>query len=101
MSLAVVQHEQNCSDTRVEILCLLRKAHSQVQVVASLVESNACCLEILWGLLEVQRALCFAAGQLAADRIEHCLAVAFQTSDSSQQRQSLTEVIDLYALVCR
>lgn len=66
-----------------------------------MVQSDEGCLEVLGELCEVHDALSSVVDRLVADHLEYCFAASFRTLSPARQRQALTEIVSLYALVSR
>jgi DNA-binding FrmR family transcriptional regulator len=101
MSTPVSNEYRTSSSTQAEVLDLLRKVHSQIENIAGMVQSDVYGPEVLWGLYEVQRALCCVVSRLAANEIDQCFSAAVQSSDPFRQQQALSDVVNLYTFVCR
>ncbi len=73
----------------------LRRIEGQVRGVARMIEEERYCIDILTQLRAVRAALVRVEDEVLKDHVEHCVERAITSGDAVEQRQKITELLEV------
>ncbi len=79
-----------------KILARLRRAEGQLAAVRRMVEEDAYCMDIIHQLSAVRGALHRSSHVLLEGHLEHCVAEAFASGDSSARKAKIDELLEAF-----
>ena len=83
------------NDTRNACLKRLSRIEGQVRGVSGMVEDNRYCIDIVTQIAAVRAALKRVEQEVLRDHVAHCVEHAIQSGDRDEQRQKVSELIDV------
>ena len=82
---------------RTAILNRLKRVEGQVRGIASMVEEDRYCIDILQQMQAVKSALSKAEDAVLKNHADFCVAEAIASGDVAEQQEKFGELIDLFA----
>ena len=82
---------------RTAILNRLKRVEGQVRGIASMVEEDRYCIDILQQMQAVKSALSKAEDAVLKNHAKCCVAEAIASGDVAEQQEKFGELIDLFA----
>ena len=73
----------------------LNRIAGQVRGVATMIENDRYCIDILHQITAIKSALAQVESQILKDHAACCVAEAIASGDEAQQRQKFEELVDL------
>ncbi len=83
------------NDTRNACLKRLSRIEGQVRGVSGMVEDNRYCIDIVTQIAAVRAALKRVEQEVLRDHVAHCVEHAIASGDRDEQRQKVSELIDV------
>jgi len=83
------------NETRSACLKRLSRIEGQVRGVSGMVEDNRYCIDIVTQIAAVRAALKRVEQEVLRDHVAHCVEHAIQSGDRDEQRQKVSELIDV------
>ena len=83
------------SESREKSLTRLKRVEGQVRGIARMLEEDRYCIDILTQLSAVKSALGAVEREILKDHSRHCVAHAVDSGDAADQREKLSELIEL------
>ncbi len=80
-----------------KIVTRLRRIEGQVRGIASMVESERYCIDILTQLQAVKAAIARAEDEILKGHAAHCVAEAIQSGNAAEQREKFDELVELFS----
>lgn len=77
----------------------LKRIEGQVRGIASMVEEDRYCMDILTQMQAVKSALAKVENQILKDHAACCVAEAISSGDEVEQRQKFDELVELFGKV--
>jgi len=85
------------NDTKKNCLSRLNRIEGQVRGLASMVESDRYCIDVVNQVQAVVAALKKVEGEILHDHIAHCVEHAIRSGDKKAQRQKVAELVETLA----
>jgi CsoR family transcriptional regulator, copper-sensing transcriptional repressor len=82
-------------DNKRSVLRRLGRIEGQVRGVARMVEEDRYCIDVITQLSAVRAALRRVEEELLRDHVSHCVEHAISSGDKADQRQKISEIIDV------
>jgi len=82
-------------DNKAAVLRRLGRIEGQVRGVSRMVEEDRYCIEIITQLSAVRAALRRVEEEILRDHVAHCVEGAISSGDKADQRQKISEIIDV------
>ncbi|QIB34939.1 metal-sensitive transcriptional regulator [Ancylobacter pratisalsi] len=82
-------------DTRSACLKRLNRVEGQVRGIARMVEDDRYCIDIITQVAAARAALKKVEEEVLRDHLGHCVEHAIASGDPGEQRQKITELIDV------
>ncbi|MFN3856990.1 MAG: metal-sensitive transcriptional regulator [Caulobacter sp.] len=73
----------------------LKRVEGQVRGIQKMVEDDRYCIDILTQLQAVRAALGKVEAELLREHMDHCVAGAFASGDTGEQRRKIDEVLQV------
>ena len=83
------------NETRSACLKRLSRIEGQVRGVSGMVEDNRYCIDIVTQIAAVRAALKRVEQEVLRDHVAHCVEHAIASGDRDEQRQKVSELIDV------
>jgi DNA-binding FrmR family transcriptional regulator len=83
------------NETRSACVRRLRRIEGQVRGLSGMVEDNRYCIDIVTQIAAVRAALKRVEQEVLRDHVAHCVEHAIQSGDRDEQRQKVSELIDV------
>ena len=83
------------NDTRSACLKRLSRIEGQVRGLSGMVEDNRYCIDIVTQIAAVRAALKRVEQEVLRDHVAHCVEHAIASGDRDEQRQKVSELIDV------
>jgi len=83
------------NETRSACLKRLSRIEGQVRGVSGMVEDNRYCIDIVTQIAAVRAALKRVEQEVLRDHVTHCVEHAIASGDRDEQRQKVSELIDV------
>jgi len=83
------------NETRGACLKRLSRIEGQVRGVSGMVEDNRYCIDIVTQIAAVRAALKRVEQEVLRDHVAHCVEHAIASGDRDEQRQKVSELIDV------
>ena len=74
----------------------LKRIEGQVRGITRMLEEDRYCIDILHQMQAVKAALARAESEILKDHASHCVEDAIAFGNSDEQRQKVSELIDLF-----
>jgi DNA-binding FrmR family transcriptional regulator len=87
--------------TRVTVLRRLSRIVGQVRGLASMVENDRYCVDVVTQIAAVRAALHKVEEEILRDHVAHCVADAFASGDKRDQRKKIEELVDTMGRISR
>ena len=88
-------------DTKASVLKRLSRIEGQVRGIAGMVDGDRYCVDVVTQISAVRAALQKAEEEILRDHVSHCVAAAFASGDTADQRNKLEELIDTIGRMSR
>lgn len=82
-------------DNKASVLRRLGRIEGQVRGVARMVEADRYCIDVITQLSAVRAALRRVEEEILRDHVSHCVEHAIASGDQADQRQKISEIIDV------
>jgi CsoR family transcriptional regulator, copper-sensing transcriptional repressor len=82
-------------DNKASVLRRLGRIEGQVRGVARMVEADRYCIDVITQLSAVRAALRRVEEEILRDHVSHCVEHAIASGDKADQRQKVSEIIDV------
>ena len=82
-------------DNKNAVLKRLGRIEGQVRGVARMVEEDRYCIDVITQLSAVRAALRRVEEEILRDHVSHCVEHAISSGDKADQRQKISEIIDV------
>jgi DNA-binding FrmR family transcriptional regulator len=82
-------------DTKSAVQKRLHRIEGQVRGVARMVDEDRYCIDIMTQISAIRAALRRVEEEVLRDHVSHCVADAIKSGDQNNQRQKVTELIDV------
>lgn len=82
-------------DNKAAVLRRLGRIEGQVRGVARMVEDDRYCIDVITQLSAVRAALRRVEEEILRDHVAHCVEGAIASGDKADQRQKISEIIDV------
>ena len=82
-------------DNKTAVLRRLGRIEGQVRGVARMVEDDRYCIDVITQLSAVRAALRRVEEEILRDHVSHCVEHAIASGDKADQRQKISEIIDV------
>jgi CsoR family transcriptional regulator, copper-sensing transcriptional repressor len=82
-------------DYKASVLRRLGRIEGQVRGVARMVEADRYCIDVITQLSAVRAALRRVEEEILRDHVSHCVEHAIASGDQADQRQKISEIIDV------
>lgn len=89
------------SATHKDKLNRLRRIEGQVRGIASMIEEDRYCMDILTQMQAVKSALSKVEDQILKDHAACCVAEAISSGDEAEQKEKFDELVELFGKVKR
>ncbi len=89
------------SATHKDKLNRLKRIEGQVRGIASMVEEDRYCMDILTQMQAVKSALSKVEDQILKDHAACCVADAISSGDETEQKEKFDELVELFGKVKR
>ncbi len=89
------------SVTHKDKLNRLKRIEGQVRGIASMVEEDRYCMDILTQMQAVKSALSKVEDQILKDHAACCVAEAISSGDETEQKEKFDELVELFGKVKR
>ncbi|GAB5482598.1 MAG: metal-sensitive transcriptional regulator [Parasphingorhabdus sp.] len=89
------------SATHKDKLNRLKRIEGQVRGIASMVEEDRYCMDILTQMQAVKSALSKVEDQILKDHAACCVAEAISSGDETEQKEKFDELVELFGKVKR
>ena len=83
------------SETKAAVLKRLSRVEGQVRGVARMVAEDRYCIDIVTQILAARAALRRAEEEILRDHVGHCVEHAIASGDKDDQRQKISEIIEV------
>jgi DNA-binding FrmR family transcriptional regulator len=83
------------ADAKTSVLKRLQRIEGQVRGLARMVEDDRYCIDVVTQLSAVRAALRRVEEEVLKDHVEHCVEHAISSGDKRDQRQKITELMDV------
>jgi len=83
------------NETRSACLKRLSRIEGQVRGLSGMVEDDRYCIDIVTQIAAVRAALKRVEQEVLRDHVAHCVEHAIQSGDRDEQRQKVSELIDV------
>ena len=80
-----------------KLLARMRRAEGQLAAVRRMIDGDSGCVDTLIQIAAIQGALAKIGELVLSDHIESCVADAFQHGDEDHRRQTIDELMDVFA----
>jgi len=87
--------------TRASVLKRLSRIEGQVRGLSGMVENDRYCVEVVTQIAAVRAALHKAEEEILRDHVAHCVAGAFASGDTREQRKKIDELVDTIGRISR
>ena len=88
-------------ETKIAVTTRLRRIEGQVGGLLRMVEDDRYCIDVLTQIAAVRAALHKVEEQVLRDHVSHCVAAAFSTGDTVEQRHKVDELVESVARMTR
>lgn len=82
-------------DTKAAVLKRLSRIEGQVRGLGRMVEEDRYCIDIVTQISAVRAALRRAEEEILRDHLAHCVEHAIASGDRKDQRQKISEIMDV------
>ncbi|MGE0652291.1 MAG: metal-sensitive transcriptional regulator [Alphaproteobacteria bacterium] len=82
-------------DTKSAVQKRLHRIEGQVRGVAKMVDESRYCIDIMTQISAIRAALRRVEEEVLRDHVAHCVEDAIKSGDQNNQRQKVTELIDV------
>lgn len=82
-------------DAKTSVLKRFNRIEGQVRGLARMVEEDRYCIDIVTQISAVRAALRRAEEEILKDHVAHCVEHAIASGDKRDQREKITELIDV------
>lgn len=82
-------------DTKSAVQKRLHRIEGQVRGVTKMVEENRYCIDVMTQISAIRAALRRVEEEVLRDHVSHCVEDAIKSGDQNNQRQKVTELIDV------
>ncbi len=79
-----------------KVVARLKRLEGQVRGLVRMLEEDRYCIEVLHQMQAVKSALSRAESELLKQHAAHCVEDAIATGNTTQQREKVAELIDLF-----
>ena len=79
-----------------KVVARLKRIEGQVRGFVRMLEEDRYCIEVLHQMQAVKSALSRAESELLKQHAAHCVEDAIATGNTTQQREKVAELIDLF-----
>jgi CsoR family transcriptional regulator, copper-sensing transcriptional repressor len=83
------------SEAKTAVLKRLSRIEGQVRGLARMVEEDRYCIDIVTQILAARTALRRAEEEILRDHVGHCVEHAIASGDKNDQRQKISEIMDV------
>lgn len=83
------------SETTDSCLKRLRRIEGQVRGIARMIEEDRYCIDVITQVQAVRAALRRVEDEVLHDHVEHCVEHAIANGDAGDQRQKITELLQV------
>ena len=83
------------NDTKEAVQKRLHRIEGQVRGVAKMVDESRYCIDIMTQISAIRAALRRVEEEVLRDHVSHCVEDAIKSGDQNNQRQKVTELIDV------
>lgn len=83
--------------TKQKVLARIRRIAGQLEGVARMIEEDRYCVDILLQIASAQAALGQAGKVILRSHVETCVSAAIETGKSSERRQKIDELMEVFA----
>ena len=83
------------SDTQKQVQVRLSRIEGQVRGVSRMVGEDRYCIDVITQVRAIRAALKRVEDEVLRDHVGHCVEHAIASGDKSEQRQKVTELLDL------
>ncbi len=83
------------SETTESCLKRLRRIEGQVRGIARMIEEDRYCIDVITQIQAVRAALRRVEDEVLHDHVEHCVEHAIASGDAGEQRQKVTELLQV------
>jgi CsoR family transcriptional regulator, copper-sensing transcriptional repressor len=83
------------SEAKAAVLKRLSRIEGQVRGLARMVEEDRYCIDIVTQVLAARTALRRAEEEILRDHVGHCVEHAIASGDKNDQRQKISEIMDV------
>ncbi len=87
--------------TREAVATRLRRIEGQVGGLLRMVEEDRYCVDVLTQITAVRAALHKVEEQILRDHVGHCVAAAFASGDTEDQRRKVEELVETIGRITR
>lgn len=87
--------------SRTDVIKRLKRIEGQVGGLLRMVEDDRYCIDVLTQINAVRAALHRVEGIILRDHVSHCVADAFASGDTHDQRQKVEELVTTIGLITR
>ena len=87
--------------TRASVLKRLSRIEGQVRGLSGMVENDRYCVDVVTQIAAVRAALHKAEEEILRDHVAHCVAGAFASGDTREQRKKIDELVDTIGRISR
>lgn len=82
-------------DTKSAVNRRLRRIEGQVRGITRMVDEDRYCIDVMTQIAAVQAALRRVEQEILRDHVSHCVEHAFASGDRADQRQKISELIEV------
>ena len=79
-----------------KVVARLKRIEGQVRGLVRMLEEDRYCIEVLHQMQAVKSALSRAESELLKQHAAHCVEDAIATGNTTQQREKVAELLDLF-----
>ena len=83
------------TDAKAAVLKRLNRIEGQVRGIARMVDEDRYCIDVVTQIAAVRAALRRAEEEVLRDHVAHCVEHAIASGDKKDQRQKITELMDV------
>ena len=83
------------SEAKSSVLKRLNRIEGQVKGIGRMVDENRYCIDIVTQIAAVRAALGKAEEEILRDHVAHCVEHAIESGDKDEQRQKITEIMEV------
>lgn len=88
-------------DVKKSVTGRLRRIEGQIGGLLRMVEEDRYCVDVMTQISAVRAALHKVEQQILGDHVAHCVAGAFTTGDTEEQKQKINELVETIGRMAR